>query len=65
MPGAFTSLVVMIPDVAPQPADGAVTVHTTAILVQHRPTPELGPGQLETYSPFPIAGTAALVKLPL
>jgi hypothetical protein len=62
---AITSLVLIVPDVAPQPADGGVTVHTIAVLSQHRPTPVIGPGQLQTYTEFAVKGTAALVKLPL
>jgi len=65
VPGAYTSLVVLLPDVSPQPADGAVTVHTIAVLSQHRPTPVLGAGQLQTYTEFAVKGTAAIVKLPL
>jgi hypothetical protein len=65
VPGAYTSLVVLIPDVAVPPADGAVSVHTIAVLAQHRPTSNIGAGQLQTYSEFAVHGTAALVKLPL
>lgn len=65
VPGAVTSLVVVIPDVSPQPADGSVSVHTIAILSNHRGTPQIGPGQLETYSEFAVTGIAALTKLPL
>jgi hypothetical protein len=65
VPGAVTSLVVVIPDVSPQPAEGSVSVHTIAILSNHRGTPQIGPGQLETYSEFAVTGIAALTKLPL
>jgi hypothetical protein len=65
VPGAVTSLVVVIPDVSPQPADGSVAVHTIAVLANHRGTPVIGPGQLETYSEFALKGIAALTKLPL
>ncbi|MEO8846248.1 MAG: hypothetical protein ABI591_20780 [Kofleriaceae bacterium] len=65
VPGAVTSLVVMIPDVVPPPADGSVPVHTIAILSNHRGIPQIGPGQLETYSEFAVTGIAALTKLPL
>jgi len=65
VPGAVTSLVVVIPDLSPQPADGSVSVHTIAILSNHRGTPQIGPGQLETYSEFAVTGIAALTKLPL
>lgn len=65
VPGAITSLVVLIPDVAPQPADGGVHVKTIAVLSQQRPTPVLGAGQLQTYTEFQVTGTASLVKLPL
>ena len=65
VPGAYTSLVVLLPDVSPQPADGAVPVHTIAVISQHRPTSMLGAGQLQTYTEFAVKGTAALVKLPL
>jgi len=65
VPGAVTSLVVVIPDVSPQPADGSVAVHTIAVLANHRGTPVIGPGQLETYSEFAVKGIAALTKLPL
>ena len=64
VPGALTSLVVLIPDVAPQPADGAVHVHTIAVLSLHRPTSNIGAGQLQTYSEVALNGTASLVKLP-
>jgi hypothetical protein len=65
VPGAVTSLVVVIPDVSPPPSDGSVSVHTIAILSNHRGTPQIGPGQLETYSEFAVKGIAALTKLPL
>jgi len=65
VPGAITSLVLLLPDVSPQPADGGVAVHTIAVLSQHRPTPVLGPGQLQTYTEFAVKGTAARVALPM
>ena len=65
VPGAITSLVLLLPDVSPPPADGGITVHTIAVLSQHRPKPVIGPGQLQTYSEFALTGIAALVKLPL
>jgi hypothetical protein len=65
VPGAVTSLVVVIPDVSPQPADGSVPVSTIAILSNHRGTPQIGPGQLETYTEFAVTGIAALTPLPL
>jgi hypothetical protein len=65
VPGAVTSLIVQIPDVSPQPADGSVAIHTIAILANHRGTPQIGPGALETYSEFALTGIAALTKLPL
>lgn len=64
VPGAVTSLFVLIPDVSPNPGDAAVHVETYAMLANHRGTSELGPGQLETYSDFSLKGTAALIKLP-
>ena len=63
VPGAYTSIVVLIPDVSPPPADGVVSVHTMAMLSQHRPTSSIGAGQLQTYSEFALRGTAALVKI--
>jgi len=44
---------------------GSVPVHTIAILSNHRGTPQIGPGELETYSEFAVTGIAALTKLPL
>ena len=38
---------------------------TIAVLANHRGTPVIGPGQLETYSEFAVKGIAALTKLPL
>jgi len=35
------------------------------VLSQHRPTPVLGPGQLQTYTEFAVKGTAARVALPM
>jgi len=65
VPGAVTSLLVQIPDVSPSPVDAAVPMHTIAIQANHRGTPVIGPGQLETYAEMAFHGTAALVKLPL
>jgi hypothetical protein len=65
VPGAYTSLVVLVPDVSPPPAEGAVHVHTIAVLSQHRPTSNIDAGQLQTYSEFPMQGSAALAKLPV
>jgi hypothetical protein len=64
VPGAVTSLFVLIPDVNPNPGDGAVHLRTYAILANHRGVAELGPGQLETYNQMALTGTAALIKLP-
>lgn len=64
VPGAVTSLFVLIPDVAPNPADGTVHVETYAILANHRGTGDLGAGQLETYTEMHLKGSAALIKLP-
>lgn len=65
VPGAYTSIIVLIPDVSPQPGDGVVTVHSFVVLSQHRPSSSIGAGQLQTYSEFAVQGTAALVKIPL
>ena len=65
VPGAVTSLVVLIPDISPLPTDGSVAVHTIAVLANHRGTPMAGPGQLKTDTEFAVDGTAVLKKLPL
>jgi hypothetical protein len=59
VPGA-----VVIPDVIPPPTDGSVPVHSIAVLANHRGSPALGPGPLETYSEFAVTGIAALIRLP-
>ena len=64
VPGAYTSLVVLITDISPQPGDGSLPLHTIAVLSQHRPVSNIGAGQLQTYTEFALQGTAALVRLP-
>jgi hypothetical protein len=63
LPGASTSLGVLIPDVA---VNGApVAVHTVGVLASHREVSQIGPGQVETYTELSLNGTAANVRLPL
>jgi len=65
VPGAITSLVVLLPDISPQQAERGVAVRTIAVLSQHRPAPVIGPGQLQTYTELELTGTAARVALPM
>src|SRR3569623_1694372 len=44
---------------------GPPTNAGTVVPSQHRPTPVIGPGQLQTYTEFRVTGTAARVALPM
>jgi hypothetical protein len=61
VPGAQTSIAVLIPDVIVDTS--ALPVNTIGILSVYRGTAQLGAGQLETYTEFPLQGTAANIAL--
>jgi hypothetical protein len=63
VPGATISFMLLVPDVNDAP--NGVAIHTIGVLSTHRPTPRLGPGQLETYTELPLTGTALNVEFPL
>ena len=63
VPGAVTSIGVLIPDavVGTEP----VAIATLGVLAIHRPTVQVTPGQLESYTKLKLTGTASRIELPL
>jgi hypothetical protein len=63
VPGAITSIGVLVPDVNVD--DAPVPVNTFAVIAVHRGVGQLGPGQLETYTEINLSGTASDIVMPL